>query len=126
MSLLVIPGRLMGLNEYTALNRAHWAKGSKAKRSETALVAWCAKAQKLKPLAAPCRVSITWYEKNHRRDLDNIAFGAKFILDGLVTAGVLVDDDQKHVVGISHIFATDKDNPRIEVRLIELEAGEDA
>ena len=62
----------------------------------------------------------TWYEPNKRRDKDNISsFGRKVIQDALVGAAVLKDDGWKHVVGFSDRFEVDKENPRIEVRIIE-------
>lgn len=55
-----------------------------------------------------------------RRDLDNISsFGRKVIQDALVNAAVLKGDGWKHVVGFSDRFEVDKENPRIEVRIIE-------
>lgn len=41
-----------------------------------------------------------WREFNRRRDPDNIAGGGrKFILDGLVQAGILENDGWRHVTG---------------------------
>lgn len=60
---------------------------------------------------------ITWIEENRRRDMDNVAFAKKFILDGLVRAGVIRDDTPRYIAGLSDRFAYDKQNPRIEVEV---------
>lgn len=56
----------------------------------------------LKPVSEPCTIRIDWYEKTKRRDVDNIQSSQKFILDALVSNGVLPDDNRKHVVQIYH------------------------
>ncbi len=39
-----------------------------------------------------------WYERNRRRDPDNVAAGGrKLVLDGLVSAGVLEGDGWHHI-----------------------------
>lgn len=45
----------------------------------------------------PVVIDITWYEKDARRDFDNITFAQKFILDSLVQIKVLKDDSRKFV-----------------------------
>lgn len=65
----------------------------------------------------PVKIAFRWYEKNSRRDMDNIAFAKKFILDALVKKGVLQDDGWKWVKGFTDEFFIDKKNPRIEVEL---------
>ena len=56
-----------------------------------------------------------------RRDVDNIAFAHKFILDGLVSAGVLEGDSRKYVIGLQDEFPEpDPDNPRVEITITEV------
>jgi hypothetical protein len=43
---------------------------------------------------------------------------AKYILDGLVEAGVLLDDDWGQIEGFTDQFGIDSKHPRIEVELI--------
>lgn len=69
----------------------------------------------------PCELQITWYEPSVRRDIDNITFATKFILDAMVEMEIIQDDSQKYVSGIRHDVKTDKKNPRIEVEIIERE-----
>jgi len=82
-------------------------------------VAWLAK--KFTACKGQVDIAITWHEPNQRRDLDNIMAGQKFILDGLVRAGTLPNDSQKYINSITHKFETDKENPRIEVKIHEKE-----
>ena len=60
-------------------------------------------------------VKITYYFPNLiRRDPDN--YSGKFILDGLVNAGVLIDDSFKNIELILE-GKLDRDNPRTEIKI---------
>lgn len=92
----------------------HYGAYSKLKKDNTDKVAWLAK--KL-PKMDYIDLDITWYCKNKRKDKDNIAAGIKFILDGLVKAGVIKNDGWKEINNFSHKFKVDKDNPRVEIEI---------
>ena len=63
-------------------------------------------------------IGLTWVEKDRRRDQDNVTSGQKFLLDGLVEAGVIRDDSQRYVPQPSvNRIATDKDNPGVWVHI---------
>lgn len=113
-----IPGRLAGANELIGGINRHRFVGASIKKKETRR---CAEAAiGLKKIDYPVKIVITWFEPNARRDYDNICFGIKFILDGLMEAGKLPDDCRKWVKGIAHEFpAPDKKNPRVVVWLQE-------
>lgn len=111
---LIIPGKLPNLNEIIDESKKHWTKYRKLKSSETEMVAWLAK--KL-PKMDRINLTITWYCKDKRQDKDNIMVGQKFILDGLVEAGVIKNDGWKEIGDIAHKFLIDKQNPRIEVEI---------
>ena len=65
-----------------------------------------------------CRITYrTYFPQNRRRDLDNIS--PKFILDGFVEAGFIVDDSSDHVISLTTECYIDKEYPRIEF-LIEV------
>ena len=53
----------------------------------------------------PIEITFHWIESNKRRDLDNIAFGKKFILDAMVKFGKLKDDNRKCVTGFKDEFS---------------------
>ena len=121
MSKFVIPGRLPGLNEYTASQRGNRYKGASMKKEWQRVVCWSIRAAKLKPIKNPVRLVYTFYEPDRRRDMDNISgFAHKVIQDALVATGILQGDGWKHITGYTDIFAVDKKNPRIEVELIEV------
>ncbi len=120
--LLIIPGTLNNLNDYIAAERANRYRGAKMKadneKSVVAAVMQCMRGVKIE---RPVFMEYTWFEKNRRRDLDNISsFGRKVVQDALVIAGVLKDDGWKHVVGFSDRFDVDRENPRIEVLIKEI------
>lgn len=117
---LVILGRLDGLNEYTAECRRNAYAGAKMKARNENFVR-CLIRHQLNGLhiKRPVTIVYRWYEKNRRRDLDNIAFAKKFINDALVKDKVLEDDNWAHVTGYSDEFYVDPENPRIEVILTE-------
>jgi len=117
--ILTIGGRLPGLNEYTLASRTNKYKGAEMKRIAERKVSSYIDGQ-LGDIPQVERASLrfVWIEENHKRDLDNIAFAKKFILDALVNAGILADDGWKNVTGFTDEFRIDKQMPRIEVYII--------
>lgn len=118
---LVIPGRLDGLNAYTEANRANPHRGGKMKKGNEAAVMLAIR-QQLRGLriSKPVFLRFFWHEPNKRRDHDNVSsFGRKVIQDALVKCGVLKDDGWDYVTGFSDDFYCDRENPRIEVMIIE-------
>lgn len=101
----------MGLNEYTNQNRRNRYVGASAKKKEQEYIIWCIKEQLSNiKINKPVRAVFTWIEENKRRDYDNIAFAKKFILDALVQAGTLKDDNRKIVVGFEDRFEYAKES----------------
>ena len=113
-----IRGRMPSLNEYVDRERANRFAGAKMKRAETERAGLEAVAQGVPRFPGPVAVTFTWVEANRRRDLDNVAFAKKFILDGLVRAGVIDSDSPRHVVALEDRFACDPARPRIEVEVV--------
>ena len=116
---LIIPGELPGLNEIIAMSKEHWAKYAEEKHSRTEQIAWLAKEQICGKYS---RVDLifNWYCKDKRRDKDNIIAGQKFIIDGLVEAGVIENDGWEQIGNISHFFKIDNKNPRVEILIEEV------
>ena len=117
---LIIYGRLCSLNEYIKAERKNRYKGAKIKRDNERIITESIK-QQLHGIRIenPVHVKYLWVVPDKRTDRDNIVFARKFIQDALVSTGVLKDDGWKYVVGFSDRFDVDKNNPRIEVKIIE-------
>ena len=72
-------------------------------------------------ITKPVRIEYKIYEASAKRDWSNSgAMVTKIIEDSLQECGVLQNDNQRCVVGYSHEFAIDRDNPRIEVSIVEV------
>jgi len=120
--LLIIPGILNNLNDYIAAERIHRQKGAKMKAVNENIVSIAIRrCMRGITINKPVFMEYTWVEPNKRRDKDNISsFGRKVIQDALVRSGVLHGDGWKYIVGFSDRFEVDKDNPRIEIKIIEV------
>lgn len=108
--------------------RSHYMKIAKEKKRVGALVrTWLQDNDPhCKPLDVPVKVIIVVYYKNRIQDSCNIP--AKFYTDGLLAKGEshkdgwrswLWDDDPKCVVSTETIPRIDKNNPRVEILLME-------
>lgn len=121
MHKLVIDGRLDGLNEFIAAQRTNKYKGAALKKVNQQIVELAVRRQLRVTIDKPVRLHYTWYERNHKRDLDNVSgFGHKVIQDALVTCKVLPDDSPKYVIGYTDEFRVDRLHPRIELEIEEL------
>lgn len=60
-----------------------------------------------------------YYPNNRRHDIDNSV--PKFILDGLIESGMIVDDDYHHVTKLTLSCGLDKEHPRTELEITECE-----
>lgn len=113
---LVIKGQLPNLNEYTKACRANRYVGAKMKKEAEEMISWHIKQQipEIHYDVVVC-LNFRWYEPNKKRDLDNICFAKKFILDALVRSGTIKTDSWRGVAGFTDDFFIDNENPRIEV-----------
>ena len=117
--LIVIPGELPDLNQIISASKDRWGSYSSLKKANTQRVAFCTK-QATKRKYKRIDLEITWYCKDKRKDKDDITAGTKFILDGLVEAGIIQNDGWANVGEIRHKFDVDELEPRIEVRITEV------
>jgi Holliday junction resolvase RusA-like endonuclease len=114
-----IPGRLPGINEYTQACRSNPFVGSKMKKDAEKAV-MCATNIGLM-IDRPVFIYYRFYEKNKRRDLDNISgFAHKVIQDALVKNGILENDGWANITGFDDSFFIDKEHPRIELTIHEV------
>lgn len=127
MKQLLIEGELTALNEFINAERRNRFIAAKIKKGETGYCQDVVEKSdlKLQETDFPCALIITWYVKNKRKDADNIAFAKKFVLDGLVEAGVLPNDNRKYVQGFADIVKEDKERQRIEITFVPIEVLEE-
>lgn len=146
---LTYRGRLLGVNEFVNANRivgelksVREIKGAKNRRRKRFYLGWQTKKTIQDGLAAEFHtqangvkfaghvsIYIAFFEKDNRRDDDNVTGGAKFILDALTQAGIIPDDSPKYCHVISERFTLTgapeerKGNARIEVRILPDKEG---
>lgn len=90
MQTLRINGIPMSLNVY---RNAHYYQLNKEKETWEKVVAVSVQEQQIKKVER-CRITFEFYFKDKRKhDPDNYSASAKFLLDGMVKAGVLDDDN---------------------------------
>lgn len=120
---ITIPGELPNLNAVLAGAKRHWSSYSQVKQQQTNKVKWIAKGE-LKPITHQVDIVFYWYTKDLRQDPDNVSHGAKYALDGLVSAGILQGDGRKHIRSLTHLYPEpDRDAPRVRIELIPRPAG---
>jgi hypothetical protein len=97
-----IPGKLPGQNDVIAAAKGQGGRGwnyAAMKKKWTNDIALIAKASKVAPIVGAAWIDFTWRERNRQRNPDNIAAAKKFVLDGLVKAGVLEEDGWNQIAG---------------------------
>lgn len=104
---------MVGLNWY---RNAHYLTSNRVKHHYHELVAEQLKDFKFTKIKLLYKV----YAARNGTDGHNIrAVIEKFFMDGLVEAGAIADDDISHVLGDTSEYYIDKDNPRIDIEIIE-------
>ena len=101
---VTVEGRMPSLNDYISAERANRYKAA-------------AMQQRAPRFERRVTVRTTFYEPDMRRDADNVGFARKFVLDGLVAAGVIKDDSRKYVEQCPDRVLTDRARPRVVVEV---------
>ena len=123
---ITIPGELPNLNAALAGAKRHWSSYAQIKKQQTNKVAWIAKGQ-LTPVTPPVDLVFSWTTKDKRVDPDNISHGAKYLIDGLVNAGILPNDGRKVIRSLTHLFPEPAPRaPRVDIQLIEIKGSDEA
>ncbi len=119
-----IPARTLSPNA-----RCHW--GVKAKATKRARVEAWAAAQvamyeaNVKGGWKEATAEVHWYARDsRRRDKDNCLASLKATFDGLVDAGLLIDDNA--ITHLPLIILVDPKNPRVEIHLKKYEVSDGA
>jgi Holliday junction resolvase RusA-like endonuclease len=105
------------LNEYINVERGNKYAAADIKSKETNVAKMSCIGKQW--YQYPCKITFTWHLKDKRKDLDNVAFAKKFILDGLVKAGVLKNDNLNHIIAFEDKVIFDK-KEYVEVEISEV------
>ena len=94
--------KLPSLNDYIKVCRSNKFQAAKYKADiEQKIGLFLAKMPKW---TNPIKIHFHWIEGNKKRDLDNVCFAKKFILDAMQKYGKLENDNRKYVVGFTDSF----------------------
>lgn len=100
---VTIPLKLPSCNEYINACRTNKYMASALKKKTQEAVGWYIR--KLPEFKKPVHINFIWTNTSKdRRDLDNICFAKKFILDALQECGKITNDNKKCVTGFSDSF----------------------
>ena len=100
-----IPFKLPSLNQYINECRKNRYAGANMKRQVENDIGYFI--NKLPKFEKPIKIKFTWVEENKKRDLDNVCFAKKFILDSMVKARKLKNDNRNYVIGFTDEFKYD-------------------
>ena len=105
-------------------NNSHYFTRSKVRRlQQEEMMAYVLEQGKPDSPIDKAHITITWRSKDRRtRDIDNLLAAMKGSIDGLVTAGVIVDDSAKHLSYT--LFYLYGDNITENETIIEIEEAE--
>lgn len=99
--------KLPSLNQYINECRRNKYAGAKMKAEIEKNISWYINS--LPQYTKPLKIHFHWIEGNKRRDLDNVCFAKKFILDAMVKCGKLKDDNRNCVTGFIDSFEYGKE-----------------
>ena len=95
----------------------HWAKKGRVKKSWEEEIYYLSNKYNRPELEEAIVEIIYYFEQNRNRDKDN--YTPKFILDGLVKAGIIADDNDNNIF-LNWKLKVDKNNPRTEIKIKEV------
>lgn len=102
-----IPMKLPSLNEYINACRTNYHVGNNMKKGVQSDISYFINS--LPCFEKPVKIHFIWVEANKKRDLDNICFAKKFILDALQECKKLKNDNRKWVTGFIDSFEYGKE-----------------
>ena len=114
---ITLLGEFTDLNTYIAAERSNRFMGAKIKKENTDnALKQLTKKQIFKNY--PALIKFAWFTPTTRKDPDNTSFAKKYILDALVTKGILRGDTRKDIMAFHDRFEVDVKNPRVEIEII--------
>lgn len=118
---VIIKEILPGLNDIINKCKHDKYKGAKLLKESKEICEYYFREQCNKVFTKPLLFTFKWYEKTKRRDKDNICSAVKLIFDGMQQAGVLKNDGWKQIENWTNEFYVDKNYPRVEITIKELD-----
>ena len=109
-----IPIRLTSLNEYINAERTNKYKAAKIKKEMTNICSlYC---RNIKAIDKPFIMECEWGIGKH--DPDNVAYAKKYVLDGLMKADKIRNDNYKYVKGFKDTFNKDIEGVIVTLRYL--------
>jgi len=102
MNRYVIDMKLPSLNDYIRACRSNKFLGAKMKKDIEEQIHYFLLT--MPKYNKPIKIHFTWVEGNKKRDLDNICFAKKFILDAMQKYGKLENDNRNYVYAFTDSF----------------------
>ncbi len=99
--------KLPSLNDYIRVCRCNKFQAAKFKADIEREIGYYL--TKMPKWDNPIKIHFTWIEGDKKRDLDNICFAKKFILDAMVKSQKLKDDNRKCVTAFTDSFEYGKE-----------------
>ena len=107
------------LNELIKRDRTNRYAGNELKRRYQMIASARIRQARLSPVKQAQWILYEFHESSRRRDKDNVsAFARKVINDALQNTGILPNDNNEWVAGLSEVFVYDKTD-RIIVTLVD-------
>ena len=119
-----INAKTPSMNEIIGRNRTNKFAGASAKKRYQNTVVWSIKAAKLHRVQVQQWIHYEFHEKTRKRDKDNLLAAIKPVNDALQQAGILPNDNNTWVAGLSMSFVYDKTD-RLVVTLADYIREED-
>ena len=112
-----ITEKLPSCNDYIRICRSNKLAAAKYKREIEQLIGYYILT--LPRFDKPVKIHFHWVEGTQRRDLDNVCFSKKFILDALVKYHKLQDDNRKNVYAFTDTFEYKKGTTKVVLEIEE-------
>ncbi len=118
---LELEERLPTLNKYINIERGNRYKAANAKKKYTDMISkHCKQYRGVIDPSGLYDVSTLFIMPDNREDSDNVFFTIKYILDGIIDAGILEGDGRRNIRNIHHNIKTVKGEYKIEITLIKV------
>ena len=119
-----INAKTPSMNEIIGRNRTNKFAGASAKKRYQNTVVWSIKAARLQRVQVQQWIHYEFHEKTRKRDKDNLLAAIKPVNDALQQRGILPNDNNTWVAGLSMSFVYDKTD-RLVVTLADYIREED-